>query len=124
MQMPRTEVVFYAEDGKAPVREWLRTLPVKAQIKCLAYLSQLEIRGHELRRPVADLLREGIYELRPSYAGVHYRILYFFAGKDVVVIAHGLIKEAAVPAADIGRALLRRKKFEANPKAHAMGTER
>ena len=69
--MPLTEVVFYCEDGKASVREWLRTLPVKAQIKCLAYLSQLESRGHELRHPVADLLRDGIYELRPSYAGVH-----------------------------------------------------
>ena len=79
--MPQVEVVFYAEDGKAPVREWLRTLPVKAQIKCLAYLSQLEDRGHELRRPIADMLRDGIYELRPSYAGVHYRILYFLQEK-------------------------------------------
>jgi hypothetical protein len=100
--MPLKEVVFYCEDGKAPVREWLRTLPVKAQIKCLAYLSQLENRGHELRRPVADLLRDGIYELRPSCAG------------DAVVVSHGLIKEAAVPAADIERAILRRKKFLAN----------
>lgn len=122
--MPPIEVVFYAEDGKAPVREWLRTLPVKAQIKCLAYLSQLENRGHELRRPVADLLRDGIYELRPTYAGVHYRILYFFAGKDAVVISHGLIKEAAVSATDIERAIVRRKKFEANPGAHTMKTER
>jgi phage-related protein len=106
--MPLTEVVFYCEDGKAPVREWLRTLQVKAQIKCLAYLSQLENRGHELRRPVADLLRDGIYELRPSYAGVHYWILYFFAGKDAVVVSHDLIKEAAVPVADIERAMARR----------------
>src|SRR5712692_9901566 len=122
--MPRTEVVFYAEDGKAPVREWLRTLPVKAQIKCLAYLSQLENRGHELRRPQADSLRNGIHVLRPSYAGVHYRILYFFAGKDVVVVSHGLIKEATVPAVDIERAIVRSKKFAANPGAHTMGAER
>jgi|SRR5665213_375922 len=122
--MPQAEVVFYLEDGKAPVREWLRTLPVKAQIKCLAYLSQLEDRGHELRRPAADLLRDGIYELRPSYAGVHYRILYFFAGKDVVVVSNGLIKEATVPAAEIARAISRRKRFMANPIAHTMQTER
>jgi len=120
--MPPTEVVFYAEDGKAPVREWMRTLPVKAQVKCLAYLSQLEDRGHELRRPVADLLRDGIYELRSAYAGVHYRILYFFAGRDAVVVCHGLIKEAAVAAADIERAMARRRKFEANPGAHTMRT--
>ena len=71
----------------------------------------------------ADFLRDGIYELRPSYAGVHYRILYFFAGKDAVVISHGLTKEAAVPTADIERAIVRRKKFAANPRAHTMGTE-
>jgi len=122
--MPLTEVVFYREDGKAPVREWLRTLPVKAQLKCLAYLTQLENRGHELRRPIADLLRDGIYELRPSCAGVHYRILYFFAGKDVVVVSHGLTKEATVPAADIERALARRKNFLANPGVHMTKTER
>ena len=56
--------------------------------------------------------------------GVHYRILYFFAGKDAVVVSHGLIKEAAVPAADIERAIARRKKFVANPGAHTMKTER
>ena len=122
--MPPTEVVFYCEDGKAPVREWLRTLPVKAQLKCLAYLTQLENRGHELRRPIADLLRDGIYELRPSCAGVHYRILYFFAGKDVVVVSHGLTKEATVPAADIERALARRKNVLANPGGHMTKTER
>ena len=121
--IPLTEVVFYAEDGKAPVREWLKTLPVKAQLKCLAYLSQLENRGHELRRPIADSLRDGIYELRPSCAGVHYRILYFFAGKDVVVVSHGLIKEATVPATDIERAIARRKKFLASPGAHTITTE-
>jgi phage-related protein len=121
--MPLTEVVFYCEDGKAPVREWLRTLPVKAQIKCLAYLSQLEDRGHELLRPVADLLCDSIYELRPSYAGVHYRILYFFAGKDAVVVSHGLIKEGGVPAADIERAVARRKKFVANPGTHTLKKE-
>jgi phage-related protein len=122
--MPLTEVVFYCEDGKAPVREWLKTLPVKAQLKCLAYLSQLENRGHELRRPIADLLRDGIYELRPSCPGVHYRILYFFAGKDIVVLSHGLIKETTVPAADIERAIGRRKKYLANPGTYTLNTER
>jgi hypothetical protein len=34
--------------------------------------------GHELRRPEADFLRDGIYELRASLGGVHHRILYFF----------------------------------------------
>jgi hypothetical protein len=74
--------------------------------------------GHELRRPVADFLRDGIYELRPSYQGVHYRILYFFTGRSVAVLSQGITKEGAVPDVEINRAIERKKRFEADPKAH------
>jgi len=48
--------------------------------------------GHELRRPEADLLRDGIYELRASLQGIHYRILYFFHGAVAAVVAHGIVE--------------------------------
>jgi phage-related protein len=80
--------------------------------------SNRRVTSHELRRPLADLLRDGIHELRPSYQGVHYRILYFFSGKDVVVVSHGLKKEGEIPAVEIIRAIERKRKFEANPQAH------
>jgi hypothetical protein len=44
--------------------------------------------------------------------------LYFFSGKDIVVISHGIVKEAEVPDVEIDRALEHKKKYEANPKAH------
>ncbi len=90
----------------------MEQLPVKAQIKCLTYLGQLEQQGYELRRPVADQLRDEIYELRPSYQDVHYRILYFFSGKNLVVISHGVTKEDRVPTGEIRLALERKKRFE------------
>ena len=93
-------------------------MPVKAQAKCLAQIRLLRSRGHELRRPSADYLRDGIYELRPTYQGVNYRVLYFFAGKNIVVISHGLSKESAVPVVEINRAVERKKKYEADPQAH------
>jgi phage-related protein len=71
--------------------------------------------GHELRRPEADFLRDGIYEVRVSLQGVHYRILYFF---HAPVVSHGLIKERAVPPKEIDRAVDRRKRFEVNPRKH------
>ena len=74
--------------------------------------------GHELRRPEADLLRDGIYELRASLQGVHYRILYFFHGAVAAVLAHGIVKEGAVPPKEIDRAIERKKRFEANPAKH------
>ena len=85
------------EDETVFVREWLKGLPNKVQRKCLTFITRLEMDGHTLRRPIADFLRDGIYELRPSYQGVHYRILFFFSGKDVVVLSQGITKEAKCP---------------------------
>lgn len=63
--MPRTKVVFYREaDGSVPVLEWFDGLPTKAQDKCRVRIQRLAELGHELRRPEADVLRDGIYELR------------------------------------------------------------
>jgi phage-related protein len=57
-------------------------------------------------------VRDGIYELRASHHGVHYRVLYFFAGKAVVVVSHGFTKEREVPAREIETAIERKKKVE------------
>ena len=60
-------------------------------------LERLHELGHELRRPEADLLRDGIYELRVALQGMNYRMLYFFHGREAVVVSHGIIKERVVP---------------------------
>lgn len=73
--VPRTKVIFYKEDDTVPVRVWLKSIPPKVGRKCLLYLDMLEQQGHELRRPIAGFLRDGIYELRPTLQGVNYRIL-------------------------------------------------
>ena len=81
--------------------DWLDEIPGKAQIKCLARLKRLEYLGHELRRPEADLLRDGIYELRIGLQSIKYRILYFFHGNTAAVVSHGLTKERRVPSREI-----------------------
>jgi phage-related protein len=117
--VPQTKVVYYLEDdGTVPIIEWLGRLPRKANAKCHAYLARLESEGHELRRPIGDTLRDGIHELRPSLAGVHYRILYFFHGNEAVVVSHGLTKESSVPRVEIERAVRRMKRFRADPPNH------
>jgi phage-related protein len=116
----QSELIFYKEGETVLFDEWLKALPVKVQAKCLTLLSMLRSQGHELRRPIADILRDGIYELRPSYHGVNYRVLYFFSGKNIVVISHGLSKKAEVPAIEIDRAIERKNKYEANPEVHGV----
>ena len=117
--MPKTHVVFYQEDdGTVPVLEWLDTLSPKAQDKCRVRIERLQELGHELRRPEADYLRDGIHELRIGLQGVNYRILYFFHGKVAAVLVHGLLKERAVPVRDLNEALRRKRKFERAPERH------
>jgi hypothetical protein len=120
--MPKTEVLFYQEaDGQSPVVAWLEELRKMDQLayaKCAAVIERLEETGLELRRPTADLLRDGIYELRAKRGHVNYRLLYFFHGRHVAILAHALTKENIVPPADIERALRRKRAFEANPERH------
>lgn len=119
--MPRTEVLIYCEEtGQAPLLAWLDALPVKVQNKCTVKIERLRELGHELRRPEADYLRDGIYELRASFQSVNYRILYFFHGKTTAVLSHGLTKEQLVPPKDIDHALERKRKFESHPERHTL----
>jgi len=118
-QVPKTRVVLYREEsGSCPFVEWFDTLPAKVQDKCFLRLERLREMGHELRRPEADFLRDGIYELRVSIGGVHHRILYSFHGAVAAVVSHGLVKEREVPPKDIDYAIERKKRFQANPARH------
>ena len=112
--MARTEVLFYRDPKRqaVPLLQWLDDLPVKVQAKCAGRIDRLGLLGHELRRPESDFLRDGIYELRASHQGVHYRMLYFFAGHAVVVVSHRLAKERAVPDREIERAIERKRLVE------------
>lgn len=117
--MPPTQVLFYKEeDGTAPVLDWLDSLGDKARAKSLVRIERLKEVGNQLRRPEADYLRDGIYELRISLQGIHHRILYFFHGQAVAVLSHGLIKERAVPPKEIELAMRRKHRFEMAPESH------
>jgi len=125
--LPQTELVFYQEaPGQVPVLEWLKDLrrgDSKAYSKCVAIIERLAAYGHELRRPAADFLRDGIYELRAKQGRVNYRILYFFDGQNTVILAHALTKTDKVPHADLERALRRKIIFENSPQLHSYAEE-
>jgi len=125
--MPRTQLIFFKDKaGTAPVVEWLAELleeNQKAWTHCRAKIELLAEFGHELRRPSSDFLRDNIYELRAKQGHVQYRILYFFHGRNVAILAHSLTKQDEIPAVDIERAIARKKLFELNPKEHTYESE-
>jgi phage-related protein len=125
--MPASHIIFYQEKaGDAPVMDWLKELNAtneKAHDKCQAALIRLALLGHELRRPEADFLRDGIHELRIHSGSVNYRLLYFFHERMDSIVVHALTKEDAIPAADINRAIARKAAFAANPLVHTFKGE-
>ena len=122
--MPAIEVLFYCEaDGACPVKDWLDALfkqDRRAFNKCRQAVSRLQAFGHELRRPTADLLQDGIYELRARVGRVNYRVLYFFHGRNVAILAHGLTKERAIPPTVLRQTLRRKMRFETDPDKHTL----
>lgn len=125
--MPATDVIYYREaDGIVPVREWLNAIwrrDHRAAEKCLAQIGLLKLFGHELRRPIADYLRDGVYELRVRTGRAQHRILYGFKGRNRAVLVHGLTKEKRVPPKDIDLAATRIRRFGTNPTLHSYRTE-
>ncbi len=83
--MGAKRVVYFVDSrGRSPVLEDLRGLTSDEQQKVFAYVSMLQEKGEELRRPMADYVGDKLYELRPKA----HRALYFFMLKDYVVIVH------------------------------------
>jgi phage-related protein len=119
--LPPVHVLLYKEDdGTVPLLEWLDALPVKVQDKCAVRIKRLMNWGHELRRPEADYLRDGIHELRVRYSKINYRLLYFFHASQVVVLTHGLTKERQIPPKEIDKAVALKMKFESAPESHTV----
>jgi len=66
-----------------------------------------------MAQPKTVFYREGRIVPRPMASiscarrieASNHRILYFFSGKNIVVISHGISKESEVPAEEINRAM-------------------
>ena len=83
--MSHKQVVYYVDsEGKSPVLSEIEMLVRKEKAKILGYVSLLEEKGEELRRPIADYLGGDLYELRPK----RHRVLYFFLLRNYAIVVH------------------------------------
>jgi phage-related protein len=97
------------ERGNSPIEEFMYSLPLKEKEKILAYISELLKEGHNLRRPMADYLGHGIYELRPK----NNRIFYFFFLRDSAVLLHAIKKKTyEIPESDLNICIKRKSQVE------------
>jgi hypothetical protein len=78
--MPETRIIFFQDDrGEVPVLKWLNKLlkqDRKGYANCIARIEQLAEYGFELRRPAADFLRDGIYELSSTLSKIKKSVFF------------------------------------------------
>ena len=100
---------FINERGDNFVKEFIDNLSIKEQAKIFAYIQELKNQGHNLRRPLADYLGNGIYELRPK----NNRIFYFFFLVNNAVLIHAIKKKTnKIPNRDKELCLKRKSQVE------------
>lgn len=94
------EIILYEnEDGDSPVGEFLANLSDKARAKCLSYIEQLGQRGKTLQafsqytKKLSDYKEYQIWELRPEFGGIEYRLVYSEITPNFAIILHSFVKK-------------------------------
>lgn len=99
------EVIFYLDKReRCPTEEFLDQLELRIKAKVEKWMEKLGEEGPNLPRPFADVVRGKIRELRISFSSNHYRFLYFFFGKKVIITHSFLKKSDRIPVGEIERA--------------------
>ena len=93
MEKKNWHIVFCdREVPDCPVTDFIDECPPRHQVKILRFLNLLEEMGPTLPRPYADLLHDGIHELRIQLSGDHIRLLYFFCFEKFIVLYYAFAK--------------------------------
>jgi phage-related protein len=106
-------VYYYPKDNDTmPVKDYIDSLSLRERAKTMAFIALLEDKGPNLPRPYADILEDGIHELRIKLTGTQIRILYFFCFKDIIVLTNTFEKHTnTVPESEIKLSKERRSDF-------------
>jgi len=108
------KVLYYSENEKeaSEIELFIESKDERNQAKILAWLEKLEELGPNLPRPYADILTDGIHELRIKLSGNQVRILYFFCFKNFIILTNQFVKNSdKVPKNEINKAKKRRDNF-------------
>jgi phage-related protein len=107
------EVIYYEDiKGISQVFDFIENRNDREKAKIFAWLDLLEDQGPQLPRPYADLLEDGIHELRIKLSGDQTRILYFFCFQKYIILTNCFTKTSQqVPLHEIRKAKQCRSNF-------------
>ena len=108
--------LYEKADGKTPVLEFILSLNPKQQAKIYREIDLLEKFGNELHYPHVDTIKGkryvNLWELRVELFSNIFRIFYFLAENNKVVLLHGIIKKKQkTPKKELDIALERMKEY-------------
>lgn len=97
MGQPKWNVKFYikSNNNRCPTQEFLDDLSKPEIFFIERSIDRLSEHGNNLKRPHADYLRDGIYELRVRTNQGQYRLFYFFFDGTEIIITHGYPKKTS-----------------------------
>lgn len=110
---PEWTIIFYTTaDGTEPVREFLKSLDQKTQIRFEWSIEQLRIRNVKTTEPLVKHIDGKLWELRRASSGNIYRVMYFFFTGRKIVLVHGFQKKTQkTPSKEIETAAQRMEDF-------------
>jgi|SRR5579884_1152509 len=85
---------YTSPKGDSPIEQFLASLPEKARNKCLSYIELLREREARLPRNYTGHVRGYLWELRPEWGGVEFRLFYFLGTEQRIFIVHAIIKKS------------------------------
>jgi phage-related protein len=111
--MGRAVILYETEGGASPVEKFIRRLDRAAKCKVLAAMKHIEeddvIAPHLFSKMVST---DDLWEIRVRQSGEIYRLLCFFDGRTVVVVASGFKKKTQkTPSQEIRTAESRKRDY-------------
>jgi phage-related protein len=108
------EIIYYCDNGKYPVIDFIKSLPNKDAAKILREIDLLEAHGFHLGMPHIKKMSDtkGLWELRIKLSSNNYRVFYFHYINSGFVLLHAIHKKSKrTPKSDITIATDRMNKF-------------
>ena len=109
------QIEYYTDAmGVEPVKEFINTQSLDAQVEIFHVIGLLEEFALNLRHPyVLKIGKTGIRELRIHHSSDYYRIFYFaFAGRRFVLLHAFLKKTGKTPKGELGIAVKRMNEYK------------
>ena len=103
---------YQSEAGRSSVQEFIDSLDAKSKARVARTLDLLEEFGTDLGMPYARHLERQLWELRVRHGRNRYRIIYFLASGQTLVLLHEFAKKTGpVPRSDMEIAEQRRDDY-------------